>query len=258
LTLKEAVLREKADQLTSATEALEKAQEALNHVLGIRREADSEAETEVRNHVAAAKALVDAHRRRELRDGDLQTAVNNTGWRAHEVALAEVREVRGEQAVEAAKRWLAEFVESLEFDRKEKAVKDAKGVQTTWEKAEDAAKRYKNWQKGSLDTHIRHLKLLDKQVELKEKEDAKLKAQTEHAEAEKAVVSAQEHLDTLFKNEAKTQEQIGETHQKINELWAEHSKAQDEYNKQDPKDRERSFSTKLEGAGPDPNGIDVR
>lgn len=258
LRLQEAVLSDREAQLGAARVVLEKAQDELAHVLGIREQADAEARTETGKHAAASAVLSEAVSRRAARSVELDAAVNTTARRTNEVALAEVREVNGEQAVQAAKIWLKEFIESLEIPAKEQAESHAKSVQTQWEKNEDRAARYERWQKGALKTHEGHFKLLNTQVELNEKDEAKEKAKAEHSDAEKAVVTAQEHLDSLFKSEESTAKSIADTYQNLQTLLEQHRVAQEEWNKQDPKERERSFSTTLSGAGADPNGIDIR
>ncbi|CAE8660258.1 unnamed protein product, partial [Polarella glacialis] len=100
--------------------------------------------------------------------------------------------------------------------------------------------------KTLMSTHEGHLKLCDTQVELPEKEAARQFAQTEHEISEKNVVDTQTKLDNFVKSEAETQTNIHKTYKEIGELLEVHKLAQIAHDEQDPKDRERSFSTQIE------------
>jgi len=243
---------------TRAQEQLHKAQRRLSNISDILKQFDQAAASASALHIEAVKRTHDMRSIHTQRMKALTQAMNKTGTC---IVAADVAEERAEQvalAVAAAKAWLAKFVVSLELEAKHAAVEMAKTELSYRQKIKHKAAQREQRMKKLLQTHDRHLKLLNHQVGLEAKEKARLKAKEEFDLAEKAVIDAQAKYDTLTKDDHKTDENIGKTHREVQNLLDEYHAAQEGYQKQDPEDRKRSFSTMLEGSGPDANGVDIR
>merc|ERR1712113_532236 len=144
------------------------------------------------------------------------------------------------------------------LDVKERDVKIATDKEHQLHTAEIKATRRELQMQLLLGSHDRNLKLLNSQVELAIKEAERERAKGELSTAEKALLDAQAKLDKTVQTEENNNKNIIDTQEQLNKLLEEHRKAQEGYNKQDPAERKRSFSTSLAGSGPDPNGVDIR
>merc|ERR1712039_1150052 len=187
-----------------------------------------------------------------------QEAIERTSQRAAEVEEVEAAQAQALAEWNAAKTWFADYVISLELDTKEQILERAtqKELRLHKHRNKTANREYK--MKLLLGTHERHLLMLNTQVELAAKDQERIRAKAEFDAAQKATTDAQEKLDKTVEDETKCHENIAATYKRLGELMEEHKKAQKAWDEQDPEDRKRSFSTKLEGSGPDPNGVDVR
>merc|ERR1712183_1031647 len=83
--------------------------------------------------------------------------------RAEEVASAEILDAKLEQAVEAARAWLLEFVASLRIPAKQKALDAATKEEKKRRHAEEKAAAYQDWQKRRLNTHQKFMALVNRQ-----------------------------------------------------------------------------------------------
>jgi len=258
LSLRVELLAEREVALASAQAALGRAKERMTLVSDARMQADADATAAIAVHINTGVAASEAERRRSARAEELRLALNATHARLSEEVQAEVGEAEAARVVEVTKLWLSDFTTSLQLGVKNRSVELATELEIDRRAAGAAAKRLEARHMKLLKTHERRLQLVDAQVELVVKDKAQATARTEHAAAEKTLLDAQTKLDTLVKTDAETNKNLHETYGMVNKKLEEYHAAKDEYEKQDPKDRERSFSTSLSGSGPDPNGVDIR
>jgi len=244
--------------LTAAEKHLAQTQEATELVHQQRRPAEAEAANASMAHVAVRAALNIALLVRNERIELLHNASNATAVQAGVVEAVEDRTAKAWQALAEAREWFVGFVETLLLGEKREALRDATAHEGRMQAAHEKATRRERRMKLLLGTHERHLKLLNDQVELQAKEAARVFARDEFKQAEQDFIDAEAKLAALVKSETETGENIATTYQELQELLDEHGKAKEAYDRQDPEERKRSFSTSLSGTGPDPNGIDVR
>lgn len=258
MNIQEEERRSTAAQLSFVRGGLQRDQAYVASILQIRMQTEAavlNATTAHDVHILQANAALQRHNTQvEL----LKLAMNATYLQSRAVETAEAHEAQIMQEWMAAKIWLADFVESLLLGEKEQAVKMAARKESDMQAAEARASHREQQMKALLQTHERHLRLLNLQVGLEEKEAARVFARDEFKKAEQAFLDAQTKLNTLLKTQADTGESIAKTYEELQTLLEEHRLAKGAYEKQDPEERKRSFSTKLSGSGPDPNGIDLR
>merc|ERR1719221_337926 len=165
---------------------------------------------------------------------------------------AETKKKDARRAWNNAIAWFEEFEISLLLPHKQQILDDATAEEKRRDSIEVAKNSREKRMKLLLNTHERHLKLLNAQVELDHKEKERAAAKALFTSSEKAVVDAQNKLDKTVSDENTCHNNIGESLGELERLRNEHAQAQEGYANQDPKERERSFSTKLEGSGADP------
>mmetsp|Transcript_70386 Transcript_70386/g.158172 ORF Transcript_70386/g.158172 Transcript_70386/m.158172 type:complete len:645 (-) Transcript_70386:91-2025(-) len=256
--LRQAERNTTATKLAAAQAALRHDREQVARLQGLRQQAVALVESAAAALHAATKALGEALKVRTARAKELRLKVDATLKSALDLQSAEAAEDDAMKAVEAAKVWLADYVASLFIAVKERALEKATDIEERAVATEAKASRRENRMKVLLDTHRRHLALLNTQVELPEKESAHAYAKGEHAKAEQALIDQDTKTKKLVEDEAKATEDIAKTYQDLQKLLKDYEDANEAYAKQDPKDRERSFATMLEGSGPDAGGVDVR
>merc|ERR1712113_424004 len=118
----------------------------------------------------------------------------------------------------------------------ERAVLKAVELEKTKQEAEAKASRRERAMRVAVGTHERHLKLVNLQGELAQKEAAKIHAHAEFKKAEQIVLDVQAKLEKLTKEEEQTHWNIGQTHDEIQKLLEEYRLAKEGYAQQDPED----------------------
>lgn len=258
LELRELELQESAARLVEAQARMAAALKEVASLDEQRQRVASDVTAASKRLAEATVASRQAAGARSARQKELVRAMNTTVARAEQAALAELKEDEAEVAMTRARDWLPRFVRGLQLEAKEEELKDAKQEESRRSGIEAKAAEREARMRKLLATHQRHFKLLNDQTEVNRKEGERVHRKGEFSAAEKSVVASQEALDKLVKEEETCHENIGKTHADVERLLKEHGLAMEAYNKQDPEDRKRSFSTKLEGSGPDPGGVDVR
>lgn len=239
-------------RLLDAREVLAQMRDSFEAVRALRVEA-SDAAAEAAAQWARARHEADAALARSLqRSADVGEAVNKTQVCLQAMLAAEAAKAKAKASLEDSRVWFEEFEHSLLLPVKRQVVADAESDEKQRIELEAGARRREALMRRLLATHERHLALCNAQVDLAVKEVTRASAKAIFEDSEKAVVGAQKKLETLTEEEAKCNKDIQTTYADLQTLLKEHAAATEAYDKQDPKERERSFSTKLEGAGADP------
>ncbi|CAK9102041.1 unnamed protein product [Durusdinium trenchii] len=223
-----------------------KSQEKVDEVLALRRKADFAASHQLSVYGKAAENLDLAKKHLHNRRMALEGATNQTDQLEKDLLAAIQAEAMANESLRATKVWQKEFNASLQLERKEETLVEAKHEEDKKAAAKAEVSKHEARMRTLLETHKRHLALLDTQVELPQKDKAKAEAKIAFDAAEKNVVEAQSKLDGLVKTEAETHVKISETYEELNRLKIEHTEAEREYQDQDPEDRKRSFTTSLQ------------
>eukprot|EP00927_Polykrikos_kofoidii_P050918 TRINITY_DN44756_c0_g1_i1.p1 TRINITY_DN44756_c0_g1~~TRINITY_DN44756_c0_g1_i1.p1 ORF type:complete len:1552 (+),score=302.95 TRINITY_DN44756_c0_g1_i1:152-4807(+) len=245
LKLREAELVEARSKRIAAENEMKARKGRTDEVLQVRSGPRKDALNATSFHAAAVgrfRAATEAH---ASRLNDLEKAVNTSHTRVRELASAQEVEPRIREATEAARVWFDSLNASLHLDEKERIVTQATAFEKQMREAMESRKQREQQMSTLLKTHEQHLELLNKQVELKSKDDAMSKAKKEHDAAETALKQAMTKLDSLVKQETKCLEDIQTSYAACGTLMKEHELATEVYNKQDPEDRKRSFATSL-------------
>ncbi|CAK9030304.1 Hypothetical protein SCF082_LOCUS19165 [Durusdinium trenchii] len=221
-------------------------QEKVDEVLALRRKADFAASHQLSVYGKAAENLDLAKKHLHNRRMALEGATNQTDQLEKDLLAAIQAEAMANESLRATKVWQKEFNASLQLERKEETLVEAKHEEDKKAAAKAEVSKHEARMRTLLETHKRHLALLDTQVELPQKDKAKAEAKIAFDAAEKNVVEAQSKLDGLVKTEAETHVKISETYEELNRLKIEHTEAEREYQDQDPEDRKRSFTTSLQ------------
>ncbi|CAL1160953.1 unnamed protein product [Cladocopium goreaui] len=232
-----------------AEERFSKGQERLDEILDVRHKAELAAARRVQENIVASGKLEIAEKALQQRTVELDAARNRTGQLEKDLLAAIQAEAAANASLKSSEAWQKRFNQSLQLERKEEALSEAKLEESTESASEAKASKREALMRASLNTHKRHLVLLDTQVELPQKTQAKAEARAAFDAAEKEVVEAQTKLDVLVKTESETHTKISETYKELERLQIEHAEAEKEYQDQDPQDRKRSFTTSLQGSG---------
>ncbi|CAK0835365.1 unnamed protein product, partial [Prorocentrum cordatum] len=235
-----------------ALQALRAAQAVTEGVVRERAPADAAAAAATAAHGRAAARGQASLEGARLRYAEVAAAMNATEACLRSRDDAELQDVHAAAALDAATAWLAAFVPTLELGVKASRLRGAEEDEAAKRSAEARAARRERRMALLLETHRAHLALLDAQTELAEKDAAMGAAKAAFDKAEKDVVDAQEKLDKLVTAAAEYSDDIAKTHKEIGEGLEEYHSAKAGYDAQDPEERRRSFSTKLEGSGADP------
>eukprot|EP00929_Paragymnodinium_shiwhaense_P119386 TRINITY_DN91280_c0_g1_i1.p1 TRINITY_DN91280_c0_g1~~TRINITY_DN91280_c0_g1_i1.p1 ORF type:complete len:1627 (-),score=488.56 TRINITY_DN91280_c0_g1_i1:226-5106(-) len=246
LTMAEVLHTETRKARAAAETALKARKDRLEEVEGLRRRADVKAKEASTVHEQGKKRLEDTRKKARLSMTQLSEAINATRLREREVVDAELKETQAKENETTAEVEFAMLVESLEFDAKEDAVKKATAHEAKMLSAQQSRSRRERQMQALQETHMQHLRLLEMDIDMANKTTTKSNSWSEFQKAEKAVTEAQKKLDTLVKNEEETHQNIQKSYKDCNRLLEAHTKAQAEFDKQDPKERERSFSTSLD------------
>lgn len=232
-----------------AEENFSEGQDRLGEILEARHKAELVAARRVQENMAASGRLEIAEKALQQRTVELDLARNRTGQLEKDLLAAIQAEAAANASLKSSQAWQKWFNQSLHLERKQEALSEAKLEESTESANEAKASKREALMRASLETHKRHLMLLDTQVELPHKTQAKAEARAAFDAAEKKVVEAQTKLDVLVKTESETHMKISETYKELERLQIEHAEAEKEYQDQDPQDRKRSFTTSLQGSG---------
>jgi len=254
----EALRSRSAAQLALAQERARADQDRAARVLDRRAQASAAATSAAVVYEAAKQERGGARGRCSARATQLMAAVNMTQAHIRDVEAARGNELAALQSLNAARVWLTQLLASMDLEAKARAVEEAAEAERKRQAAEAKASRRERAMRAAVGTHERHLKLVNAQGELAQKDAARVHAKAEYQTAEKAVLDAQAKLEAHIKDEEKTNANIGETYAELQKDLEEYRLAKKGYADQDPEDRKRSFHTFLEGSGPDPDGVNLR
>lgn len=245
LDAKEVERLQALDTMNITRMAFDADQAKVEVLLESRSEADAASAQATESSENAAQHSASTLSKRNLRSSELDLAINVTQTKTEALAVAREAEADGLRSLELTKVWHAAFNESLELELKQQRLSEAIAEEKHRNNIHVSRALRESRMKLLLRTHERRLALCDAEVGLAEKLDARVHAKAEFDRAEAALLAAQTKLDELLKSESETHTKIAETYKEIEELLTQHGEAQKAYDAQDPKERERSFSTSL-------------
>lgn len=197
------------------------------------------------DRLTAKRGVTDKTNLRALAEADLARMLNHTRASEQGLVVAERTWVKAVAALSAAEAWLEVFLPTLQLWAKDLVVQDWVEVEAAKLKIQQHILRRQQRMSTLLKTHVHNLALIETELECKRKESERIEAKANFHKAEGDVVAAQQKHDKLVIDEEKAQQDIRETYANLQKLLEEHRLAQEGWDKQDPEDRKRSFSTSL-------------
>lgn len=182
----------------------------------------------------------------------MRDTVNATNYSVSALQDAERAKVETRRNWTVAEFWAGEFIASLVIPQKQQVLDQATSYEAWRHELEVNATKREYRFKTLLETHQRRLRDLHLELELEYKNHLRADAKELFSASEKTALEANTKLETVLKEEKECHENIAKAYAAIQRLLQEHKEATKAYNEQDPKDRERSFATMLEGSGADP------
>mmetsp|Transcript_172541 Transcript_172541/g.547780 ORF Transcript_172541/g.547780 Transcript_172541/m.547780 type:complete len:642 (+) Transcript_172541:433-2358(+) len=238
-----------ATRLAQARERLRIDVEAVGNISVVRNNASSIAQQLASELAEADKRANATLWQSELKRVDLRRALNGTNTSIAKMQDAEEVKRKAKQAWSEAKIWFEEYVASLLLGRKQQILEDTTAHEKWRHELEVNATKRELRMKFLLGTHQRHLRNMNTELQLDDKNAKRVAAKELFEWSEKETSEANKLLLKLSKEETDCHDNIATTYSDLQRLLKGHEDATKAYNEQDPKERERSFSTNLEGSG---------